>query len=368
MSDLNTARKYPRLVGIDILRISAAIWVACFHWSGGLGRFNELRAPYPNLIATNKLGVFGLLIRQGFIGVPIFFVISGFVLFLTTENRNPKTFFSARFSRLAPGYFISLIPIFAFIKFGFITHRNTFVDQFWTTLTLTSTPTQNQPLQQSYWSLWVEVCFYGYIFLGILFLKDKFKSYKSFFSSLMAILLTTAVFVCPGAAPFKGAFQIVPLQFSYYFLLGGSLALIGRIRNHKYWLLVAPALALSLVNLRSWIFSWDSQANGDWKIGFLIFGVVLLIIYAESSGFNYGLQKLPGRVKDILRTLGMSSYIFYLLQEAFSMPLISIFYAHIGHLHLVMAFVFIATLLISYSFSKYLEERLQRKIRRALNL
>ncbi len=91
-----------RLVQVDALRGLAAMAVVLFHAST---RYNELFSP-----AVPASWSF----PQGHHGVELFFVISGFVIFMTLERvRRPMDFVVSRFSRLFPAYWCAIAITFA---------------------------------------------------------------------------------------------------------------------------------------------------------------------------------------------------------------------------------------------------------------
>ena len=81
-----------RLLELDALRGIAAMAVMGFH--------------YTTLYSheTGHLGELPFEVRYGNYGVHLFFMISGFVIFMTLERtRTAKDFIVSRFSRLFPG-------------------------------------------------------------------------------------------------------------------------------------------------------------------------------------------------------------------------------------------------------------------------
>ena len=90
-----------RLVEIDALRGVAAMAVVLFHFTT---RFVELFHPasLPSLSAS-----------RGHYGVNLFFIISGFVIFMTLEKTaRPMDFVVSRFSRLFPAYWVAIALTF----------------------------------------------------------------------------------------------------------------------------------------------------------------------------------------------------------------------------------------------------------------
>lgn len=102
MADL---KRLGRLVEIDALRGIAALAVVLFHYTTG---FSSLfgQNPPPTISFPG-----------GHYGVNLFFIISGFVIFMTLEKTlRPMDFIVSRFSRLFPAYWVAIILTF------FITH------------------------------------------------------------------------------------------------------------------------------------------------------------------------------------------------------------------------------------------------------
>lgn len=100
-----TARPSHRMVQVDALRGLAALAVVLFHYTT---RFAEL---FPVDSAPTTW------FSSGHYGVNLFFIISGFVIFMTLEKTaRPMDFVVSRFSRLFPTYWAAIFLTF------FITH------------------------------------------------------------------------------------------------------------------------------------------------------------------------------------------------------------------------------------------------------
>lgn len=110
-----------RLVTIDVLRGIAATWVVLYHaqgffrrnteatlWNGGV--FDLWVEPTQQMVAF-------LLFGTGFLGVPLFFVISGFCIhlpFAATDRRlDPGSFAKRRLTRLYPAYLATCLAGFS---------------------------------------------------------------------------------------------------------------------------------------------------------------------------------------------------------------------------------------------------------------
>ena len=150
-----------RYQNIELLRFIAALAVVYLHAAGTLraGAFSEV-GPNP-------------LTELGAAGVDVFFVISGFVIFLslTRKNRTPIEFARDRLIRIVPAYWI--LTVSHLIFFGSVAIlRGTEVpfDISWTiqSLFFVSQPLGNSlPLISPGWTLEIEMLFYLLVAMGL---------------------------------------------------------------------------------------------------------------------------------------------------------------------------------------------------------
>ncbi|MFI1259119.1 acyltransferase family protein [Streptomyces netropsis] len=90
-----------RIHGLDGLRLLAALMVMVYHYAalyGGWGR--HPRSVFPCLYTVA---------RYGWLGVEIFFMISGFAICLSTWGRSLGEFAVSRISRIYPAYWIAVL-------------------------------------------------------------------------------------------------------------------------------------------------------------------------------------------------------------------------------------------------------------------
>ena len=82
---------------LDVLRFFAAFIVVIFHLNEAIPHVNNW---YRNLI------------KYGWLGVPIFFVISGYFIIQSADyTKSIKDFLTRRFFRIFPGYWFSLLVV-----------------------------------------------------------------------------------------------------------------------------------------------------------------------------------------------------------------------------------------------------------------
>lgn len=180
-----------RIVFLDTLRGIAILSVAFFH--AYVPYYPSVEVVYPEWL--NFTGI-----RYGFLGVQLFFLISGFVILMTLErSKNFITFMYKRWIRLFPTMLV--VSIIVFTTAFFFYERPAGVPTFYSLLpglTFIEAGILSKVLQipitdleGAFWSLYVEIKFYiifglSYFILGkqkalyvlfILFLYPIFKFY-----------------------------------------------------------------------------------------------------------------------------------------------------------------------------------------------
>ncbi len=94
-------RSAPRLYVLDGLRLVAALMVVLFHYVALYGGWeNNPRAVFPSLHGYA---------RYGWLGVEVFFLISGFVICMSTWGRSLGDFVVSRVSRIYPAYWVAVL-------------------------------------------------------------------------------------------------------------------------------------------------------------------------------------------------------------------------------------------------------------------
>src|SRR6185369_17123984 len=96
--------EHSRAPALDLLRLVAVLSVAAFHFG--------LQGP-AGLVAVPGVASVA---RYGFMGVPAFFVISGFVIAYSAEGRTATSFAIARFSRIYPTFLLCITITFLAVR------------------------------------------------------------------------------------------------------------------------------------------------------------------------------------------------------------------------------------------------------------
>jgi peptidoglycan/LPS O-acetylase OafA/YrhL len=153
-----------RFLELDGLRGIAALWVVIFHLTYATAHV-WLRTR-PGLAAD--IVVFDTDI-DGFLGVDLFFIISGFVITMSLDrNPNLRDFAASRFARLFPAYWAAVAVSSAVGMLFPQPAVPVSLGQAAVNMTMLQAFVRVRPVDPSYWSLSVELGFYGLMALAIL--------------------------------------------------------------------------------------------------------------------------------------------------------------------------------------------------------
>jgi peptidoglycan/LPS O-acetylase OafA/YrhL len=202
--------KKKRLYELDSLRGIAALSVVLFHYT----------TLYGNLYGHMKKNyIFD--VKYGYLGVHLFFIISGFVIYMTILNCNSvKEFLLKRITRLYPAYIVAvLLTTVSITLFGIKGMNKSLINVLlnFTMLQDVIPKTGISSVDGSYWSLAVEI--YFYLICSILFLFGTIK--KPVIVSLLAfvcLFLIKGLYKAHLIHPFIG--DHVLIQYSNLFIAG----------------------------------------------------------------------------------------------------------------------------------------------------
>ncbi len=98
-----------RVFELDLLRFVAAVMVLLYHYTWRAQAIPDLDAPdYPTWINSWS--------RYGFLGVELFFFISGMVIFHSAANASARGFLLSRVVRLFPAYWVLVTFSFLLVR------------------------------------------------------------------------------------------------------------------------------------------------------------------------------------------------------------------------------------------------------------
>jgi peptidoglycan/LPS O-acetylase OafA/YrhL len=289
-----TATGSPRRLGLlDVLRLLAALSVVAFHYvarnSPGWGG-----AP------PEELGVVGSWAIYGRLGVPLFFVISGFVVLMTAWGRTVPDFVASRIGRLFPAYWVAVVLSAVLVlvvwpeKSAFSGHE---ISKGGALLNLTmlqgafGVPDLDGP----YWTLWNEARFYLLIALFILVGITRRRVLA--FAALWPVVGAVVAQGGPGALTTLLMPEYAP------FFAGGMLLYVLYRDGHDLgvWLLVGLQVAIAL-NWAPGAYTYMLAGESPWSpstaaiaaVTVACFGLVALVTLTRLNAVSAGWMVVAG--------------------------------------------------------------------------
>jgi peptidoglycan/LPS O-acetylase OafA/YrhL len=291
---------HDRLLNVDGLRLVCALAVLLFHF-GFKGSLDGLYAPLLPWPAVSDA------MKYGHIGVHIFFCISGFVIAYSASGRGALQFACARFARIYPTFALCLLLVFAVRLFWGGSAFPVSTDQLLANFTLVPQVFGQDFMSGVYWSIAVEIIFYGWVFLFLLL--GLFDSHR-----LVIVALWLGVSTVNELALDSGALRLVLItEFAPYFVFGMLLqhAQLERRLTVETGGLMAWAVALGItvllretqdIRLAHGILMSDAVSVSVLLAGFL---VLVMSVETQRPVLSAGLLLWAGGV----------SYPLYLLHE-----------------------------------------------------
>lgn len=283
-----------RIIGLDYLRGVASISVVIYHYLKYLKIEN---------------GILYNVFKYGYLGVDLFFVISGYVIFYSLKSKNTLVEFAiSRISRLYPTYWAGVILTTFFIlvfKFLFNVGDNW---QGWKAFLVNLTMTQeffNIPnIDGAYWTLAYELVFYAII--GISFFI--FRHNRCFDIFLFAYLLLSLLYkIDRFNIPFEAlATKFLIVDKIPLFLAGLSIFKIKCKEQFGWVLFLSSILIYNFFLLKSSISNWQI---------FLIINCIFLSVLIASV-INFKLEH--SWLHHPLYFFGKISYPLYLIHGEIS--------------------------------------------------
>src|SRR5665213_1305948 len=148
-----------RVGGLDLLRLAAVGAVVLYHY----GFWGPASNGMPQ-VAVPSLASFA---QYGFLGVPVFFIISGFVIAYSAEGRTAVGFGIARFSRIYPTFLFCMTLTFLATLILGASHFEVSAAQWFANVFIAAPALGQAYVDTSYWSLVIEVVFYAWVALFI---------------------------------------------------------------------------------------------------------------------------------------------------------------------------------------------------------
>ncbi len=254
---------------------------------------------------------FNHILSNGFQGVELFFVLSGYILsiifalkYQKKNHINYADYFIRRITRLEPPYILSTIGFFLMLVF--ITKKYSFnflIPHLFASLTYTSNIFYGSPIISGVlWSLEIEVQFYilAPMFCWVLFSKIENFKFRNLVIVLLIIILIISNFYFPLKIP--TLYQYSPFFFSGILLSNLSLYSYKKIVPNPVVTAIVSSILICIIFYNNYL-----QSTLLYRImfPFIICFLYLLIIRFQSLKFIFQ--------NTIVTVIGGACYSIYLL-------------------------------------------------------
>jgi peptidoglycan/LPS O-acetylase OafA/YrhL len=319
----------------------------------------------------NGFPILNQITRYGYLGVEVFFMISGFVILMTAWGHSLERFVSSRIARLYPAYWVVVLFTIVLRNIWGDGQRKLSALAYLSNFTMFQEALGEPDVQGPFWSLLPELKFY--LLMGIFIQIGITWKRVVAFSTLWPI--TGLLFM--GFSP-DFANSMLVARYAPYFSLGMCLYMIywfssvkekSPISNTDYpqsplifWLVAAFNLVLSLhlsLPYSNEVTGWIGTQVSQLVVAFVLVSCVVIIWLVTST-----------KLRDLLSyrwftVLGFLTYPLYLVHSEFGAAFIFHFHERLGkYPTLVIAFclVLLLAILIHYQ----VEERFHDRFRSAL--
>ncbi|GAB1512254.1 acyltransferase family protein [Actinophytocola sp. KF-1] len=327
----------PRLEVLDGLRFVAALAVVAYHFT----TMDRVWGRRTDTIFPDQTAAYGWL------GVYLFFLISGFVIGMSSWGRGPGAFLWSRAERLYPAYWLSVVAIAVV--------AGTFAwDTVLVNLTMFQEPLGSPPVAQVYWTLWAELRFY-LLFLLVVWRGLTYRRVVGFCVVWLAAVTAVKAFVADGTL----LHVVLVTDYAPMFTGGIACHLMYRFRPAPVtWAIVVASFLLSVpaALYRTGLESYPGEEPPATWPAILLLAVCFAVVLTVALG---GLRWVRGRW---LVVLGATSYPLYLLHTDLGGPLLRRWQWTVPPPLLVVV-VSGAMVLLAWLVHRYVERPLQARLR-----
>jgi peptidoglycan/LPS O-acetylase OafA/YrhL len=356
-------RHRPIIVGLDIIRFAAAAMVMCFHfctsWANKDAIGNQIvggRAAFPELFGGTWFG---------WLGVEIFFVISGLVIAYSAEGATAPAFFRSRVLRLYPAAWVcATITAITAVALGLATHRHV-LREWAASIMLFPFPPWIDPV---YWTLGVEISFYALVFLLLAVRRfhylERVVLVLGYVSSAYWILGTAFAPDFLQQHLWNRKLELSLVSYGCFFGVGALTYVISReglslIRILAMTLFVAAGLIeVSYKTVHSDIFNSNQSALLPQLLYVLAVVCIFVSIRTTASRAN--------RAARLIRMLGLATYPLYLFHQIVGAALMKAVLTQGGSKYLALGSAILLCVAGSVLIANLIEPPIRALLRRLL--
>ena len=271
---IGTGRPAQRLRMLDGLRLLAALSVVFWHYVGQAD-------PAWQADGRQLFGRVESAAAYGWLGVELFFVISGFVICMSAWGRPVGDFAVSRIVRLFPAYWFAVLALTAIALVDPVMRDRLVSTEFLVNLTMLQQPLGVPPASSVFWTLWLELHFY--LLFGIVVWRGL--TYRR--TVAFCALWTLASVFAAGVNDPKVSL-LVGERYSPFFIAGVTAYLMYRFRpNLLLWGMLGVSWALGLLKAVPMVRGTKQYIGYPlaWRPAAVIITVIFLLIVAIALGW-----------------------------------------------------------------------------------
>lgn len=341
----------PRIYNLDLLRFFAALFVLLFHYT-----FRGYTADH---LSPVGFPLFAPVFKYGYLGVDLFFIISGFVILMSAENATVNQFFASRISRLYPAYWVAVtISSLAVI----LIHGHPFEvtwGQYFINLTMLNEFIGVESVDGAYWSLAIELKFYFLIAVVLVF--SKISHIYPLLITWLAISIAVLFIPTQYAIVSSAIKTIFITNWSSYFIAGMLFYLIRRDSASPL------PIALLIASLVLSIYNSSIRMDGyrtHFATAYSVWVLIALVICFYALVFLLTTEKLDFLSNKVFLQLGVLTYPLYLIHQLVGYILFYRFAQY--NKYLVLILIIFIVLFISFLINRLVERKLGPFLKRKI--
>jgi peptidoglycan/LPS O-acetylase OafA/YrhL len=331
----------------DLLRFVAALAIVLYHYSfRGYAADDMSIMPYPLLAPFAK---------YGYLGVYLFFMISGFLVLMTAAGRSVRSFVVSRVVRLYPAFWVCCTATFVLIVAIGEPHFSASIGQYLVNMTMLAYVFGVPLIDGVYWALCVEIMFYAFV-AAIIFIKRIHQAQLFLILWLIAsvALDIERVYILR---------RLLLVDWSAFFIAGAAFFLVWSkgISLTRVGIIIASwGLALYQTHYDLTDFSEHYSTNmNSYVVAAIVttFFLVMFLVSVRRTGFI-------GRHQWLM--VGALTYPLFLLHENIGFMIFNVAYPTVNP-HLLLWGTVIVMLAAAYAIHVLVEKRFSLPLKTALD-
>lgn len=283
---------------LDLLRFAAALMVAIYHFL--------YRGAQDGGYLDHAYGAAGVSVSLGYLGVNLFFMISGFVIIWSASGRDWYGFSVGRLARLYPAHLVAMSITFLVMLWWAQPPYQTDIFQWLANMTMLAPMFGADFMDGAYWSIVIEIIFYGWVVIGLFsgFIPRHTDTAVAIW--MLLVMLNNTML---ASRPVELLFLT---EYGSYFALGIMAWRISSLGTSKLRLLVA-GIALLMTFHAAEVQRLDvifrlGEASSAPLVALANAGILTLFLLAAGLGRHI-------RASGWVLALGGISYPFYLIHQ-----------------------------------------------------